>query len=419
MSAYTEESNLLAKQRFYEEMAPHDLSRAFYIRESGNVLGWRIVRPGGATRSATLSYAAGNHSFSSFDVLPEDKVINLVPYDYINGKIAEVNESVRAAGERPVSFYLGHAHVLQTPDGFMCQPDGKGKYVPLRTDIRDIKEGDAFVAGPLNAWSRSRVCIATYDAHQNLDVPDEPWIVYDDKLNSWFEEDICTDPYTLESFMTPEHHLRKELGKVTGAIDDLSKLRNNGEISFSAASVLDRDISELKDERSILERRLNVVTACHLHEALLPITREDIDFINNVLDMSADEIYKAFGLKRDEKLSYTAAFSDGYQMDINVVFCDDSSPYVDLVLYDKDGHELACAVHEDYIDQDMVLTFSDPKGQSEPVETHTFCVHPYVAEQTKSWSVGKPSLSDQIRQAETRTAPTNAEKEPRNIGNDR
>lgn len=415
MSAYTEKSNLLAKQRFYEEMAPNDLSRAFYIHKSGNVLGWRIVRQGGVV----LSYDAGDRSFSPFDILPEDKAVNLVPYDYINGKITAVNESVRAAGERPKSFYLGHAHVLQTPDGFMCQPDGKGKYTPLRTDIRDIKEGDAFVAGPINAWSRSSLCIATYDALQNLDESDEPWIVHDDKLNSWFEEDICKDPYALESFMIPDHHFRKELGKVTDAIDDLSKLRNNGEISFSTASVLDREISELKDEQSVLERRLNVVTAGHLHEALLPITREDIDFINNVLDMSADDIYRTFGLKRDEKLSYTAAFSNGYQMDINVVFCDDSSPYVDLVLYDKDGHELACAAHEDYIDRDMDLTFSAAKGPSEPLETLTFCVHPYVAEQAKSWSVGKPSLSDQIRQAETRTAPTNTEKEPRNTEKDR
>lgn len=41
MNAYTEKSNLLAKQRFYEEMAPNDLSRAFYIHKSGSVIGWR------------------------------------------------------------------------------------------------------------------------------------------------------------------------------------------------------------------------------------------------------------------------------------------------------------------------------------------------------------------------------------------
>lgn len=255
MNAYTEKSNLLAKQRFYEEMAPNDLSRAFYIHKSGSVIGWRIVRQGGAV----LSYDAGNRSFASFDVLPEDKAVNLVPYDYIGGKISEVNGGVRTAGERPESFYLGLAKVLQTPDGLMCQPHGMSDYVPLRTDIRDIKEGDAFVAGPINAWSRSRVCIASYDAHQNLDEQDEPWIVHDDKLNSWFDEDICTDPYILESFMTPEHHFRKELGIVIGVIDDFSKIRNSKEISVFTAEALDRYIAEFSDKRRGLEHRLSEI----------------------------------------------------------------------------------------------------------------------------------------------------------------
>ena len=292
-------------------------------------------------------------------------------------------------------------------------------YVPLRTDIRDIKEGDAFVAGPINARSRSRLCIASYDAHQNLDEPDEPWIVHDDKLNSWFEEDICTDLYTLESFMTPEHHFRKELGNVTGAIEDFTKIRNVDGLTVPAAEILDKDIAALNDKRSVLERRLNEVTAGHLHETLLPISRKDVDFINKVLDMDADEIYDAYGIKRDEKLSYTVAFNSGYQMDINVIFCDDSYPYVDLVLYDKDGHELSCAVHEDYIDQDMVLTFSDAKDPSERFETHTFYVHPNVMEQAQEKGMKKPPLANQIRQAETRTAPANAEKGPRNIHKDR
>ena len=57
MNAYTEKSNLLAKQRFYEEMAPNDLSRAFYIHKSGSVIGWRIVRQGGAVLLTTPATA--------------------------------------------------------------------------------------------------------------------------------------------------------------------------------------------------------------------------------------------------------------------------------------------------------------------------------------------------------------------------
>lgn len=192
MGAYTEKSNLLAKQRFYEEMAPNDLSRAFYIRESGNVLGWRIVRQGGAV----LSYDAGTRSFSPFDILPEDKAVNFVPYDYVNGKIAAVNESIRTAGESPESFYLGNVKVMQTPDGFMCQPHGASEYVPLRTDIRDIKAGDAFMLSSEPPFRQGQILVAARDSHQNFDELDEPWIVYDSQENGWFEEDICTDPYS-------------------------------------------------------------------------------------------------------------------------------------------------------------------------------------------------------------------------------
>lgn len=83
MGIYTEKSNLLAKQRFYEEMAPDDISRSFFIDKNGSAIGWRIIRANG-TR---LSYDAGNRGFFPFDVLPDDKAINLPPYDYIDGKI--------------------------------------------------------------------------------------------------------------------------------------------------------------------------------------------------------------------------------------------------------------------------------------------------------------------------------------------
>lgn len=53
----------------------------------------------------------------------------------------------------------------------------------LRSRIQDIGEGDAFLVG-------NEIYLAEWDAHQNLDEPDEPWIVYDDSGNPWFEEDI-------------------------------------------------------------------------------------------------------------------------------------------------------------------------------------------------------------------------------------
>lgn len=47
MDIYTEKSNLLAKQSFYEEMAPDDISRSFFIDKNGNAIGWRMIRANG------------------------------------------------------------------------------------------------------------------------------------------------------------------------------------------------------------------------------------------------------------------------------------------------------------------------------------------------------------------------------------
>lgn len=413
MGKYTEKSNLLANQRFYEEMAPDDISRSFFIDKNGNAIGWRMIRANG-TR---LSYDAGNRGFFPFDVLPDDKAINLPPYDYIDGKIVSLGKEQSVTLERPESFYLGATKVLQTPDGFMCQLSAADNYVPFRTDIRDIKAGDIFASSSLRDYDYLHTAIR--DSHQNLDEPDEPWIVYDGWENGWFEEDIMVDPYTSALFQLPEHYLRKEISSLTAELKDISEHRHEKSTPISIIAALDENISELKAKLSMAQYRLNKFECGPVHEAVLPISRKDVAFINKVLDMNAAEIYDAYGIKRDEKLSYSAAFNNGYKMDINVVFCDDSSPYVDLVLYDKDGHELASVVHEDYIDQEMVLSFSDWKGSSAPVETHTFYVHPNVIEQAQEQSVEKSSLSDQIRQAEARTTPINAEKETHNIEQDR
>ena len=53
----------------------------------------------------------------------------------------------------------------------------------FKTHINEIKKGDYFLVN-------EEIHTATYDAHQNFDEPDEPWIVYDENNNGWFEEDI-------------------------------------------------------------------------------------------------------------------------------------------------------------------------------------------------------------------------------------
>jgi len=56
----------------------------------------------------------------------------------------------------------------------------------VKTRIRDIEAGDAF-------YSNGERYIAQYDAHQNFDEYDEPWIVYDINDDCFFEEDIDDD----------------------------------------------------------------------------------------------------------------------------------------------------------------------------------------------------------------------------------
>ena len=53
--------------------------------------------------------------------------------------------------------------------------------------ISTIKAGDTFYVGDVPL-------MAADDAHQNFDEPDEPWVVYDENGNGWFEEDVSKEP---------------------------------------------------------------------------------------------------------------------------------------------------------------------------------------------------------------------------------
>lgn len=110
--------------------------------------------------------------------------------------IAVLGKEQYSVSERPEFFYLGDTKVLQTKDGFMCRHPDADNYVPLRTDIRDIQAGDAFMLSSERPFRQGQILIAARDSHQNFDELNEPWVVYDTSENGWFEEDICTDPYT-------------------------------------------------------------------------------------------------------------------------------------------------------------------------------------------------------------------------------
>lgn len=110
--------------------------------------------------------------------------------------ITVLGKEQHGVSEHPEFFYLGDTKALETKDGFMCQLPSTDNFVPLRTDIRDIKAGDAFMLSSERPFRQGQILIAARDSHQNFDELDEPWIVYDISENGWFEEDICTDPYT-------------------------------------------------------------------------------------------------------------------------------------------------------------------------------------------------------------------------------
>lgn len=80
----------------------------------------------------------------------------------------------------------------------------------------------------------------------------------------------------------------------------------------------------------------------------IKISREEMNFINNLLNLSGDEIYQKYGYKRDETIIHTAKFSNGIEVDIKLVICEES-PYTEGVLL-HDGYELTCTDPDDTYD---------------------------------------------------------------------
>lgn len=80
----------------------------------------------------------------------------------------------------------------------------------------------------------------------------------------------------------------------------------------------------------------------------IKISREEMDFINDLLNLSGDEIYQKYGYKRDETIIHTAKFSNGIEADIKLVICEES-PYTEGVLL-HDGYELTCTDPDDTYD---------------------------------------------------------------------
>jgi hypothetical protein len=73
------------------------------------------------------------------------------------------------------------------------------------------------------------------------------------------------------------------------------------------------------------------------------VPKNQLVHINKLLKMGGQEIYDKLGLKRDETITYTVKFPNGYEADIKVVICEDDTPYIDTVLFNERGCEITCS----------------------------------------------------------------------------
>ena len=71
----------------------------------------------------------------------------------------------------------------------------------------------------------------------------------------------------------------------------------------------------------------------------IKISNAEMQLINNLLNMTGDEIYQKYGYKRDETITHTAKFPNGIEADIKLVICEEETPYTEGVLF-HNGCEL-------------------------------------------------------------------------------
>lgn len=73
----------------------------------------------------------------------------------------------------------------------------------------------------------------------------------------------------------------------------------------------------------------------------IEVAQKEVAILNSYLKMTGAELYNKYGLCKDETKTYTAEFVNGFFADITVTIADDeSTPYIDPVLYDESGYEV-------------------------------------------------------------------------------
>lgn len=72
----------------------------------------------------------------------------------------------------------------------------------------------------------------------------------------------------------------------------------------------------------------------------IKITNAERNLINDLLNLTGDEIYQKYGYKRNETIVHTAKFPNGIEADIKLVISEEESPYTEGILL-HNGFELA------------------------------------------------------------------------------
>ena len=61
----------------------------------------------------------------------------------------------------------------------------------------------------------------------------------------------------------------------------------------------------------------------------IKITNAERNLINDLLNLTGDEIYQKYGYKRNETIVHTAKFPNGIEADIKLVISEEESQYKD------------------------------------------------------------------------------------------
>lgn len=92
----------------------------------------------------------------------------------------------------------------------------------------------------------------------------------------------------------------------------------------------------------------------------IKISRKEMDLINDLLNLSGNEIYQKYGYKPDETIIHTAKFPNRIEADIKLVICEEESPYTEGVLF-HDGYELTRIDPDDTYDGEWDFEFNGLK----------------------------------------------------------